>query len=108
MGVAALAIAALLGAPRPVPVPDGMICSRPPPPGTGLAADGRGLVHVMVAGTYVFHGALVNKTPGPRYYLAGAFGLVDPHTTRLEWTKPDGTREIVPPEALYPPYGVTP
>lgn len=79
-------------------------CSTPPPPGTGLAADGTGLVHVMHPGFYVFHGATVNNTPGPRWYAESSYGRVQMTSCApLEWTRPDGKREVVPVTLLYPP-----
>lgn len=79
------------------------LCMAPPPPGEGLRADGRGLVHIMQAGFYMFHGAMVNRTVGPRWYDAGSYGSVAAHASMIEWTPPSGKREPVPIKYLYPP-----
>jgi hypothetical protein len=86
-----------------VEVPDAPICSAPPlQPGTGLSPDGRGLVHVMMGGLYTFHGAVARSTPGPVFLRAGDYAALVAHTSMLQWTRPDGVREVVPKRLLYP------
>jgi hypothetical protein len=86
-----------------VEVPDAPICSAPPlQPGTGLSPDGRGIVHVMMGGFYTFHGAVARSTPGTVYIKAGDYAAIVAQTSMLQWTRPDGVREVVPTRLLYP------
>jgi hypothetical protein len=87
-------------------------CSVRPPPGTGLDKDGRGWVHCMVPGLYVFHGGYVGGKTEPIAVMCGrdpnagrgAFASIQQTSSLLEWTRPDGVREVIPRERLYPPF----
>lgn len=81
----------------------GVICHQPPPPGPGLAANGKGAIHFLMPGFYTFIGGKVNNMT-TRYYREGDWGAVSATSSRLEWIRPDGVREIVPKQLLYPPF----
>lgn len=82
-----------------------MTCTSPPPPGTGLRKDGRGVVHLPKHGFYRFIGGVVNSTPGPRWYTGGSYGSVQKTSSApLVWIRPDGRQEPVPTIYLYPPF----
>jgi hypothetical protein len=98
----ALLLALVLSAHAEQPMPD--VCSQPPPPGTGLRADGRGIIHIHKAGFYEFYGAKVNLANGPTWFNEGAWASVlSVSSSRIEWRKPDGTREAIPTVVMYPP-----
>jgi hypothetical protein len=76
----------------------------PPPPGTGLPADGKGLVHIMKAGNYRFINATVTIAQlQERTFLPSTFTPIKASGVP-EWIKPDGTREVIPTIYLYPPF----
>jgi hypothetical protein len=92
----------------PVDLPPAMVCATPPPPGTGLAANGRGIIHIPKPGIYTFHGAVVN-TLHTSSFVGGDYGSVQQiNSAPMEWTRPDGVREKVPTTLLYPPMGIAP
>jgi hypothetical protein len=98
-----LALLSALNAEAAVELPVAPICSAPPRlPGTGLSQDGRGFVHVMVGGVYTFHGAVARSTPGPLLLKAGDYAALVARSSMLQWTRPDGVREVVPRNLLYP------
>jgi len=86
-------------------------CAVMPPPGTGLDANGRGWVHCPQVGPYTFHGGVVAGKTAPQTVVCGrdpaanrgAFSPIQQTSSRLEWTRPDGKREQIPRELLYPP-----
>ena len=96
-----------------VTVLDNGLCMRAPPPGTGLDAQGRGWVHCMEPGLYLFYGAAVNGQTAPRvvwcgYNEAGTTGcclMIQQLNSRMEWVRLGGNRrrEPIPTSALYPP-----
>ena len=103
-----LAIASLVyfEARAEVTLPPAMVCSSPPPPGTGLREDGKGAIHFPWTGTYIFFGGVVNSSDTLQFHQGGGYGWVTKTWSGpLEWIRPDGVREKVPTIYLYPPFG---
>jgi hypothetical protein len=82
-------------------------CTVMPGPGTGLV-DGKGWVHCPRVGPYTIHGgSILGKSGVVMCGLdvaanRGAFSPIQQTSSLLEWTRPDGVREPIPRELLYP------